>query len=114
VSAESRSRDFAWHVDEHEKEEVEEQNGSGVHDDLHGGQEFRTHEQENACDVQEQSENPEHAMNGISPRDRQDRACDAGGCEIVEGCLYGQDCHVPPPSVIDDFDPTYPGYLPVM
>ena len=87
-------------VEQHEEEQVEHQDGARVDDDLHGCQEFRAHEQEYPCDVQEEGENPEHAVDGISSSDGQDRARDAGGGQIVEGNLSRErlamcDCHPP-------------------
>ena len=92
MGAESRSRRLARQVEQHEKEQVEHQNGARVHDDLHSRQELRADEQEDARHVQEERENPEHAVDRIAASHGQNRARDAGGRQIVEG-LSRKDCH---------------------
>jgi hypothetical protein len=51
MGAESPPRRLGRQVEQHEKEQVEHQNGARVHDDLHCGQEFRTDKQEDAGDM---------------------------------------------------------------
>src|SRR4030095_6446107 len=94
MGAEWRPDLLAWQVEQHQKEHVKHEDCASVHDDLHCCQEFRTHEQEYACDMEEQSENPEHAVNRISTRDGEDRARDTGSREVVEGDLSREDWHV--------------------
>jgi hypothetical protein len=66
MGAEWTPRRLTWQVKQHEYKQVEDQNGARVHNDLHACQEFCTHKQEYACDVQKEGENPQHAMGGIS------------------------------------------------
>src|SRR5439155_20002827 len=99
MGTESRSR-LTWQVEQHEKEQVEHQNGARVHDDLHRRQEFRAHKHEYACYMQEEGENPEQAMDGISASHGQNRARDAGGRQIVEGSLSRKDGHFALDSII--------------
>ena len=58
-----RPRRLARQIEQHEKEQIEHQDGARVDDDLHGRQELRAHEHEDPGDVQEERENPEHAVN---------------------------------------------------
>jgi hypothetical protein len=93
MGAESRPRRLTWQVEQHEKEQVEHQNRTRVHNDLHCCQEFGAHKQEYTRYVQEEGENPEHAVDWISASHGQDRARDASGRQIVEGSLYRKDGH---------------------
>ena len=79
MGAEAASRRLARQIEQHQKEQIEHQDGARVHDDLHGRQELSANEHEDPCDVQKQRKDPQHAVDGIAARDGQHRARDAGG-----------------------------------
>ena len=62
---------------------------------LYRSQKLRAQQQEDARDVEEKSQHPKHAVNGIPPRHSQNRACNASGRHIVESRLCGKQCHQP-------------------
>src|SRR4029077_12227193 len=84
IAAEARLGLLVRQIEQHYNEEVKNQDGASIHDDLYCCEEFCPQQQENACHVQEQCENPEHVVHGISPRDGQKCTGDTSHCHVIE------------------------------
>ena len=61
-----------FEVQQHDDEEVEHQDGAGVHDDLDGGEEFRVERDIQPGDVKKHDQQGERTVDRVLQRDHQD------------------------------------------
>jgi len=93
VLAEARARDLVGQVEQHHDEQIEDQDRARVDDDLHRRQKLRAQQQEDARDVQEQDQHPQHAVDRIPARDREEGARHADDRHVIESDLCGEGVH---------------------
>ena len=58
---------------EHHHEEVQDQDRTGIHNQLHRGEKLRVQEHEDPCNVKEQQQHEHHAVNGVLSGYHEDR-----------------------------------------
>ena len=71
-------------VHKHQDEEIQDEDRTGVDDDLHGPEELGVEEDEESGDMDQQGQERQAAMHRVPECDRQDARSNTGQCEIGE------------------------------